>query len=287
MITGIIYPVVMWGIAQVAFHNQANGSLVSYHGRVVGSSLLCQEFVDAKGNPLPQYFQPRPSDAILAGAKNDYGCDPLYSSASNLGPNNPVLVKLIKQRQQQIAAFDHVQDLADPAGRGDRVRLRPRPGHLPGRTPPSRWTGSRRPGTSARPRSGRWSASTPRAATLGFLGEPRVDVLKLNIALDQKYPVSSALSGQDDGGTRARTVSRTRAGRQRPVPARARARRPRVLIVEDEPALLRALRINLRARGYEVRDRGHGPRGAGRGGAAPARRGAARPRAARPRRRAR
>ena len=60
VITGIIYPVVMWGIAQGAFHNQANGSLVSYHGRVVGSSLLCQEFVDAKGNPLPQYFQPRP-----------------------------------------------------------------------------------------------------------------------------------------------------------------------------------------------------------------------------------
>ena len=51
---------------------------------MVGSSLLCQEFTDAKGNPLPQYFQPRPSAAILAGAKNDYGCDPRYSSASNL-----------------------------------------------------------------------------------------------------------------------------------------------------------------------------------------------------------
>ena len=61
VICGIIYPVVMLGISQVAFHNQANGSLVSYHGHVVGSSLLCQEFVDAKGNPLPQYFQPRPS----------------------------------------------------------------------------------------------------------------------------------------------------------------------------------------------------------------------------------
>ena len=60
VICGIAYPVVMWGVAQVAFHNQANGSLVSYHGRTVGSSLLCQEFTDAKGNPLPQYFQPRP-----------------------------------------------------------------------------------------------------------------------------------------------------------------------------------------------------------------------------------
>ncbi len=51
VICGIAYPVVMWGVAQVAFHDHANGSLVSYQGHVVGSSLLCQEFVDAKGNP--------------------------------------------------------------------------------------------------------------------------------------------------------------------------------------------------------------------------------------------
>src|SRR5580698_1418434 len=92
VICGIIYPLVIWGIAQGAFHNQANGSLVSYKGRVVGSSLLCQEFLDAKGNPLPQYFQPRPSDAILSGAKDAYGCDPRYSSASNLSPDNSVQV---------------------------------------------------------------------------------------------------------------------------------------------------------------------------------------------------
>src|SRR5262249_34024949 len=109
VLCGIIYPVVMWGVAQVAFHHQANGSLVSYNGRVVGSSELCQEFVDAKGNPLPQYFQPRPSNAVDATSKTDYGCTPLFSAASNLGPNNPDLVKLIKQRQQQIAKLDHVK----------------------------------------------------------------------------------------------------------------------------------------------------------------------------------
>ena len=68
MITGIVYPLAMLGVAQGAFNHQANGSLVSYHGRVIGSSLLCQEFVDAKGNPLPQYFQPRPS-AATSGAE--------------------------------------------------------------------------------------------------------------------------------------------------------------------------------------------------------------------------
>jgi len=122
VITGIIYPVIMWGIAEAAFPSQANGSLVSYHGRVVGSSLLCQEFVDAKGNPLPQYFQPRPSFAIVgwgletvkgkyvvdATGPNNYGCNPLYSSASNLGNNNPAQIQFVKQRQQEIAAFDHV-----------------------------------------------------------------------------------------------------------------------------------------------------------------------------------
>src|ERR1700744_1902721 len=108
VICGFIYPLVMLGIGQAAFHNKANGSLVSYNGHVVGSGLLCQEFVDAKGNPLPQYFQPRPSDAVVSGEKNDYGWEPLCSSASNLGPTNPAEVMLIQQRQKQIAAFDHV-----------------------------------------------------------------------------------------------------------------------------------------------------------------------------------
>src|SRR6478736_5421086 len=106
---GLIYPAIMVGVSQLAFHKQANGSMVSYNGRVVGSSLLCQEFADAKGNPLPQYFQPRPSNAVDATSKTDYGCNPLFSAASNLGPNNPALVQLIKQRQQQIAKLDHVK----------------------------------------------------------------------------------------------------------------------------------------------------------------------------------
>ena len=69
VVCGFIYPLVMLGVSQVAFHNQANGSMVSYNGHVVGSSLLCQEFTDAKGNPLPQYFQPRPSDAVVAAPR--------------------------------------------------------------------------------------------------------------------------------------------------------------------------------------------------------------------------
>jgi K+-transporting ATPase ATPase C chain len=186
VICGIIYPLVMMGIGQVAFHHQVNGSLVSYKGRVVGSSLLCQEFVNAKGDPLAQYFQPRPADAILAGAKNDYGCDPRYSSASNLGPDNPVQVQLVKQRQQQIAAFDHVSIASIPA---DAVTasgsgLDPDISVQNADIQVDRVAAARNVSPAAVMALVR---QYTQGRVLGFLGEPGVDVLNLNIALDKKY----------------------------------------------------------------------------------------------------
>ena len=188
VICGIAYPVVMWGVAQVAFHNQANGSLVSYHGRTVGSSLLCQEFTNAKGNPLPQYFQPRPSNAVNAAVKTDYGCDPGFSAASNLGPNNPDLVKAIKQRQQQIAAFDHVTisqipaDAVTASGSGLDPNISPQNAAIQ----VSRVAAARHVSPAA---IQALVAEHTQGRALGFLGEPRVNVLTLNIALDQKYPI--------------------------------------------------------------------------------------------------
>jgi K+-transporting ATPase ATPase C chain len=191
VLTGIIYPLVMVGVAQVAFHKQANGSLASFHGRVVGSSLLCQEFVDAKGNPLPQYFQPRPSSATPTPTpKGDYGCDPTFSSASNLGPNNPALVKLIKQRQQQIAAFDHVRisqipaDAVTASGSGLDPDISPANAAIQ----VNRVAAARHVSAAA---VRALVAQYTSGRQLGFLGEPAVNVLELNIALDQKYPVSS------------------------------------------------------------------------------------------------
>jgi K+-transporting ATPase ATPase C chain len=185
---GIIYPVVMFGVGQLAFHHQVNGSLVSYHGRVVGTSLLCQEFVDAKGNPLPQYFQPRPSDAVNATVKTDYGCDPLFSAASNLGPNNPALVTLIKQRQKAYAALNHVKissippDAVTASGSGLDSDISPQNAYLQA----NRVAAARR----ASPAVVRALVSKfVQGRNLGFLGEPRVDVLNLNIALDQQFPL--------------------------------------------------------------------------------------------------
>ena len=85
---GFGYPLVVTGLSQLFFHRQANGSLVYSHGKLAGSALLGQSFTDSKGNPLPQYFQPRPS---AAGA----GYDASSSGATNLGPSNPLLIGFV------------------------------------------------------------------------------------------------------------------------------------------------------------------------------------------------
>jgi K+-transporting ATPase ATPase C chain len=184
VICGFVYPLVMLGVTQVAFHNQANGSMVSYNGHVVGSSLLCQEFVDAKGNPLPQYFQPRPSFAIVSGAKNDYGCDPLFSSASNYGPTNPAQVKLIQQRQQQISAFDHapVSSTAAAAVPAPASGLDPDISPANAAIQVDRVAAARHLPVSE---VQALVAKHTQGRQLGFLGEPTVNVLELNIALDE------------------------------------------------------------------------------------------------------
>ncbi len=183
VICGIIYPVVMWGVAQAAFKNQADGSLVTVKGQVVGSSLLCQEFVDSKGSPLPRYFQPRPSNAT-SGATSDYGCDPGYSAASNLGPNSAALVTTVKARQTAIAAFDHVSVAAIPpdavtaSGSGLDPDISPQNAAIQ----VARVAAARHlPVATVRSLVARYT----QGRTLGFLGEPRVDVLTLNIALDE------------------------------------------------------------------------------------------------------
>jgi K+-transporting ATPase ATPase C chain len=181
---GIIYPVVMFGVAQAAFHNQANGSLVTYNGKVVGSSLLCQEFTGAKGNPLPQYFQPRASNAVNPDSKTDYGCDPGFSAASNLGPDNPALLKDVQQRRAEIAKFNGVSPASVPpdavtsSGSGLDPDISPQYAYLQ---------------VNRVAQARHLSPATVRALVtahdqgrvIGILGEPRVDVLNLNIALDK------------------------------------------------------------------------------------------------------
>lgn len=109
VIFGIAYPVLIWLLAQLpGLKDKADGSLVELGGRPVGSSLIGQLYTDADGNPLPQYFQGRPS------AAGD-GYDPMATSASNLGPESivdtpdkPSLLTLVCTRSTEIGARDGV-----------------------------------------------------------------------------------------------------------------------------------------------------------------------------------
>ena len=184
IITGFVYPLLVLGIGQAAFHNQANGSLVSVNGKVVGSSLLCQEFTDSKGNPLPQYFQPRPSTASAPDSKTDFGCDANYSGASNLGPNNTTLLQNVKERQAAYAKLNGVPvssippDAVTTSGSGLDPYISAQNADLQ----VNRVAAARHlPAAQVRA----LVDGHVQGRTLGFLGQPRVNVLTLNIALDQ------------------------------------------------------------------------------------------------------
>jgi potassium-transporting ATPase KdpC subunit len=191
VILGLAYPLAMTGFAQVAFGNNANGSLVQRGGETVGSDLIGQGFTrpvlengqpqkDAKGNPVveadPKYFQSRPS---AAGT----GYDPTSSGASNLGPENTDLIALINQRRATAAALDGV----NPAQVAPDALLASGSGLDPDISPAYAQEQiarvARVRGLSVAQVQGLVTANT-QGRTLGFLGEPRVNVLNLNLALD-------------------------------------------------------------------------------------------------------
>jgi potassium-transporting ATPase KdpC subunit len=169
---GLVYPLVITGIAQLAFHDHANGSLLHHDGTVVGSSLIGQSFA---GNPA--YFQSRPSAA-------GEGYDPLATSASNLGPTNRELLKTTEQRRAAAAKQDDV-----PPGRVPADALQASGSGLdPGISPAYAAVQVERV-ARVRQLSTRQVRALVTKYTqgrdLGFLGEPQVNVLRLNLALDR------------------------------------------------------------------------------------------------------
>jgi K+-transporting ATPase ATPase C chain len=191
VICGLIYPIAIWGASQAVFHRQANGSLVTVHGKVVGSALICQEFTDAKGNPLPRYFQPRPSTASASSTStlkspgiSAYGCDPDYSGASNLGPDNPKLLSNIEGYKKAYAAFNHVSlsQVPPDAVTTSASGLDPYISPQNAADQEARVAAARRlPLATVRSLVAKYTQNR----VLEFLGEPRVNVLLLNVALDQ------------------------------------------------------------------------------------------------------
>lgn len=170
VLLGIAYPVAVWGVGQAVARPQAAGSLVrDANGRIVGSSLIGQKFTAA------MWFHGRPSAV---------GYDGMSSGASNLGPNNPKLVKTVEQLRAQVAEEDGVPQADVPA---DAVTASGS-GLDPDVSPAYAAIQVRRVAAARH-----LSASTVRrlvaghtqGRTLGFLGEPRVNVLELNLALER------------------------------------------------------------------------------------------------------
>ena len=186
VLLGVLYPLVVLGIGQLVFPAQANGSLVSAGGRVIGSSLLGQAFVDAQGNPAPQWFQPRPSAASDPNNKNDPGYNPLFSGASNLGPSNPELIKSIDARRAAVAAFDGVPAASVPpdALTASASGLDPDISPAYAHEQVTRVARAR----DLDPAAVRaLVAAHVQGRTLGILGEPRVNVVELNAALTRLH----------------------------------------------------------------------------------------------------
>jgi potassium-transporting ATPase KdpC subunit len=173
VITGIAYPLVVTAVAQIAWHDKANGSLIKQDGLTVGSSLIGQNFSD------PKYFHPRPS---AAGA----GYDGLASSFSNLGPTNPDFLSSVQDR---VAAYRQENNLPD----SQEVPVDAVTASASGLDPDISVA-------NAKVQAARVAAARGMTVdqilvlvdqhttgrTWGFLGEPGVNVLELNLSLDGK-----------------------------------------------------------------------------------------------------
>ncbi|MFH8589985.1 MULTISPECIES: potassium-transporting ATPase subunit KdpC [Streptomyces] len=189
VVCGVIYPLVVTGVAQAAFPAKANGSEISSGGKVVGSSLLGQRYdkgKDKDGNPIPdlRYFQPRPSAGL--GSNQTNGVNTQYdlqiSGASNQGATNTDLIKAVKERKKWVSETYGVPESKIPAdavtssGSGLDPDISPEYARLQtDRVAKENHLDAAKVAQLVKEHTD--------GRILGFMGEPRVNVLELNTAL--------------------------------------------------------------------------------------------------------
>ena len=176
ILTGVIYPLLVTGLAKAVFPRQAGGSLVTANGKVVGSELLAQRFAS------DIYFWPRPS---AGDDGTNYAT--VASSASNLGPTSSSLVATVQARIASFQAANGLAtnapvpaDMAFASGSGLDPHISPEAAYLQ----IDRVANARKFLPGQKQKLAALVAQSVEPPQLGFLGEPRVNVLKLNLALD-------------------------------------------------------------------------------------------------------
>ena len=188
VLTGIIYPLAVFGIAQTIFPRQAGGSIIVASNKVVGSSLIGQNFSS------PKYFQSRPS------AAGDKGYDASNSGGSNLGPTNKALIDAVKLRLKNLVesnpGVDPRQvpiDLVTASGSGLDPEISPAAANLQvARVAHARGL--------SEDQVRQLIADNTRPRSAGIFGEPGVNVLLLNLALDRAAGTHSARAAGSHGG---------------------------------------------------------------------------------------
>ena len=181
IITGLIYPLAITGIAEAIFRYQAQGSLIDKDGKVIGSALIGQIFADDK------YFRGRPSATNAPDPKDpaktiDAPYNAINSAGSNLGPTSKALIDRVKGDLEKLKQENPVVsvpiDLLTASGSGLDPDISPEAALFPvPRVAKARGL------AEARVRA--LVESQTEGRTLGLLGEPRINVLKLNLALDE------------------------------------------------------------------------------------------------------
>lgn len=176
VVTGVLYPLAVTGIAQGLFNDKANGSIVKVDGQEVGSELIGQTWnIKGTDEPDPKWFQPRPSNS---------GYDPLATGSSQLGASDATLVKVVGDAKKAVAAFNGVPESEVPkdAVTGSASAIDP---HISPEYADIQIKRVAKANGLSEQQVAKLVDEHIEGRTAGFLGEPHVDVLKLNLALKE------------------------------------------------------------------------------------------------------